>query len=92
MDYCNFDIIVPFLCLQLSLLQQKLQAELPDEAVVVAGRFPFPDWTPCRIEGRGVDRAWAYSMQAQRQHTFKKNDNLTVTYSGNELTKEKESN
>ncbi|XP_068193174.1 adenine nucleotide translocase lysine N-methyltransferase [Antennarius striatus] len=52
----------------LSLLQQKLQDELPDDALVVAGRFPFPDWTPCRIEGNGVDRAWAYSIQAQRQH------------------------
>uniref|UniRef100_A0A3B3YX23 Adenine nucleotide translocase lysine methyltransferase n=1 Tax=Poecilia mexicana TaxID=48701 RepID=A0A3B3YX23_9TELE len=53
----------------LSLLQKKLQVELPDDALVVAGRFPFPDWSPCRIEGQGVDRAWAYSMQAQRQHT-----------------------
>ncbi|XP_034749388.1 adenine nucleotide translocase lysine N-methyltransferase isoform X2 [Etheostoma cragini] len=58
----------------LSLLQQKLEAELPDDALMVAGRFPFPDWTPCRIEGHGVDRAWAYSMQAQRRNTFKKND------------------
>ncbi|XP_051244126.1 adenine nucleotide translocase lysine N-methyltransferase isoform X2 [Dicentrarchus labrax] len=75
----------------LLLLQQKLQAELPDDALVVAGRFPFPDWTPCRIEGHGVDRAWAYSMQAQRQHIFKRNDKLTVTDSNNEVTKEKES-
>ncbi|XP_008327972.1 adenine nucleotide translocase lysine N-methyltransferase [Cynoglossus semilaevis] len=56
----------------LSLLQEKLQAELPDDALVVAGRFPFPDWKPCRIEGQGVDRAWAYSMQAQRQKNFAK--------------------
>eukprot|EP00064_Thunnus_orientalis_P015372 superscaffoldBa00002838_g15424 len=59
---------------KLSLLQEKLQAELPDDALVVAGRFPLPDWTPCRIEGHGVDRAWAYSMQAQRQHTRREND------------------
>ncbi|XP_049416980.1 adenine nucleotide translocase lysine N-methyltransferase [Epinephelus fuscoguttatus] len=65
----------------LSLLQQKLQTELPDDALVVAGRFPLPDWTPCRIEGHGVDRAWAYHMQAQRQNTFKKNDDLIVTNS-----------
>lgn len=60
------------LCSKLSLLQEKLQAELPDDALVVAGRFPFPDWKPCRIEGQGVDRAWAYSMQAQRQKNFAK--------------------
>uniref|UniRef100_A0AAQ4R1J7 Adenine nucleotide translocase lysine methyltransferase n=2 Tax=Gasterosteus aculeatus aculeatus TaxID=481459 RepID=A0AAQ4R1J7_GASAC len=73
----------------LSLLQKKLQNELSDDALVVAGRFPFPDWTPCRIEGHGVNRAWAYSMQAQRQHTLKKNDTLTDSNLNNELTKEK---
>ncbi|XP_045931394.1 adenine nucleotide translocase lysine N-methyltransferase isoform X1 [Micropterus dolomieu] len=76
----------------LSLLQQKLQAELSDDALVVAGRFPFPKWTPCRIEGHGVDRAWAYTMQAQRQHTSKKSAKLPVTDSDNEPTKEKVSN
>ncbi|CAJ1076856.1 LOW QUALITY PROTEIN: adenine nucleotide translocase lysine N-methyltransferase [Xyrichtys novacula] len=50
----------------LSLLQEKLLAELPDDALVVAGRFPFPDWTPSRTEGQGVDRAWAYSMKELR--------------------------
>lgn len=54
--------------LQLSPLQEKLLSELPDDALVVAGRFPFPDWTPFRVEGEGVDRAWAYNMQALRQH------------------------
>ncbi|GLD60605.1 protein FAM173A-like protein [Lates japonicus] len=75
----------------LSLLQEKLQAELPDDALIVAGRFPFPDWKPCRIEGQGVDRAWAYNMQAQRQHTLRKNGELTDMDSNpdNELTKEK---
>ncbi|KAM7372154.1 hypothetical protein PAMP_009347 [Pampus punctatissimus] len=77
----------------LSLLQEKLQAELPDDALVVAGRFPLPDWTPCRIEGHGVDRAWMYSMQAQRQSTNEKNGKLTATDGDldNELNKEKES-
>lgn len=73
-------ILAFLLCLQLSLLQEKLEAELPDDALVVAGRFPFPDWKPCIIEGHGVDRAWAYSVQEQRQHTVNKN-NLTATES-----------
>ncbi|XP_036408990.1 adenine nucleotide translocase lysine N-methyltransferase [Megalops cyprinoides] len=51
----------------LPLLQKKLLAELPEDAIVVAGRFPFPNWTPSKIEGEGVDRAWAYHIQAQRQ-------------------------
>ncbi|XP_028311806.1 adenine nucleotide translocase lysine N-methyltransferase isoform X1 [Gouania willdenowi] len=50
----------------LLLLQEKLQAELPDDALVVAGRFPFPDWKPCRVEGHGVDRAWAYNMKVHK--------------------------
>lgn len=72
-------------------MQEKLEAELPDDALVVAGRFPFPDWKPCRIEGQGVDRAWAYSMQAQRQHTLREKDTLTNVDSDldNEVTKEK---
>ncbi|KAM9843983.1 adenine nucleotide translocase lysine N-methyltransferase [Aulostomus maculatus] len=62
----------------LSLLQEKFQAELPDDALVVAGRFPLPDWTPCRTEGQGVDRAWAYRVREQRQHTQAKNKKFTV--------------
>ncbi|XP_057673381.1 adenine nucleotide translocase lysine N-methyltransferase isoform X3 [Corythoichthys intestinalis] len=62
----------------LSLLQKKMEAELPDDALVVAGRFPIPDWTPCRIEGHGVDRAWAYNMQAQRPLTSNLNKKSTV--------------
>lgn len=71
----------------LSLLQDKLLAELPDDALVVAGRFPFPDWTPNRIEGHGVDRAWAYSMQTLRGGS-QNNEKLTVTGRHNGLTKE----
>ncbi|KAI4881307.1 hypothetical protein NFI96_029924 [Prochilodus magdalenae] len=56
----------------LTLLQEKLLAELPEDALIVAGRFPFPNWTPCRIEGEGVDRAWAYHIEVLRkQNQFK---------------------
>ncbi|XP_060882416.1 adenine nucleotide translocase lysine N-methyltransferase [Labrus mixtus] len=71
----------------LSLLQDKLLAELPRDALVVAGRFPFPDWTPCRVEGHGVDRAWAYSVQTLR-HNSQNKDELTVTERDDERTKE----
>ncbi|XP_055367019.1 adenine nucleotide translocase lysine N-methyltransferase isoform X2 [Betta splendens] len=75
------------------LWKDKLLAELHDDALVVAGRFPFPDWKPCRIEGQGVDRAWAYNMQAQRKHRFRNNDNLTIPNGDlkNELSKLKKS-
>lgn len=60
--------------LQLTLLQKKLLAELPEDAMIVAGRFPFPDWTPCRIEGDSVDRAWAYHVQVLRKHHLSSKD------------------
>ncbi|NP_001086333.1 adenine nucleotide translocase lysine methyltransferase L homeolog [Xenopus laevis] len=51
----------------LSLLESKLLAELPDEARVVAGRFPLPTWTPSAVIGEGIDRAWAYDIQSVRE-------------------------
>ncbi|XP_030649634.1 adenine nucleotide translocase lysine N-methyltransferase [Chanos chanos] len=53
----------------LTLLQDKLLAELADDALVVTGRFPFPDWAPCKVEGEGVDRAWAYHIQVVRKNS-----------------------
>ncbi|XP_035254004.1 adenine nucleotide translocase lysine N-methyltransferase [Anguilla anguilla] len=51
----------------LPLLQEKLLAELPEDALVVSGRFPFTSWTAREVQGEGADRAWAYDIQAQRQ-------------------------
>uniref|UniRef100_A0A8C0FKA8 Adenine nucleotide translocase lysine methyltransferase n=1 Tax=Bubo bubo TaxID=30461 RepID=A0A8C0FKA8_BUBBB len=44
-------------------LATKLLAELPDEARVVAGRFPFPSWTPTSTLGQGLEQVWAYDMK-----------------------------
>ncbi|XP_073704818.1 adenine nucleotide translocase lysine N-methyltransferase [Garra rufa] len=57
----------------LSLLQKKLLAELPEDALIVAGRFPFPDWTACDVKGEGVDRVWAYHIQELR-HRYQSQD------------------
>ncbi|NXJ12804.1 F173A methyltransferase, partial [Odontophorus gujanensis] len=48
-------------------LAAKLLAELPDEARVVAGRFPFPSWTPSSTMGQGLEQAWAYDMKEVRR-------------------------
>uniref|UniRef100_A0A8C8BE35 Protein FAM173A n=1 Tax=Otus sunia TaxID=257818 RepID=A0A8C8BE35_9STRI len=45
----------------------KLLAELPDEARVVAGRFPFPSWTPTSTLGQGLEQVWAYDMKEVRR-------------------------
>nr|XP_056722553.1 adenine nucleotide translocase lysine N-methyltransferase [Euleptes europaea] len=51
----------------LQLLERKLLTELPDEARVIAGRFPLPSWTPTSMAGDGLNRAWAYDLKAVRQ-------------------------
>ncbi|XP_053550754.1 adenine nucleotide translocase lysine N-methyltransferase [Bombina bombina] len=51
----------------LSLLESKLLTELPDDARVVAGRFPLPTWKPSSIIGKGQDRVWAYDIRTIRK-------------------------
>uniref|UniRef100_A0ABM5EZK3 Adenine nucleotide translocase lysine N-methyltransferase isoform X2 n=1 Tax=Pogona vitticeps TaxID=103695 RepID=A0ABM5EZK3_9SAUR len=51
----------------LLLLERKLLLELPDDARVVAGRFPLPSWTPVNMAGEGMNQAWAYDIKAVRQ-------------------------
>ncbi|KAG8145502.1 hypothetical protein E2320_012027 [Naja naja] len=51
----------------LMLLEKKLLMELPEEARVVAGRFPLPSWTHTDTAGEGVNQAWAYDVQVVRQ-------------------------
>ncbi|XP_044089799.1 adenine nucleotide translocase lysine N-methyltransferase isoform X2 [Neovison vison] len=46
----------------LAQLEDKLQAELPEGARVVSGRFPLPTWQPVAVMGEGVDRVWAYDF------------------------------
>ncbi|KFZ56619.1 Protein FAM173A, partial [Podiceps cristatus] len=50
-----------------SVVTAKLLAELPDEARVVAGRFPFPSWTPTSTLGQGLEQVWAYDMKEVRR-------------------------
>ncbi|XP_028669798.1 adenine nucleotide translocase lysine N-methyltransferase [Erpetoichthys calabaricus] len=50
----------------LPLLQEKLLSELPEDALVVAGRFPFPEWTPIGTRGEGIDKTWAYDIRVLR--------------------------
>lgn len=52
----------PVLSLQLPLLEDKLQGELPAGARVVSGRFPLPTWQPVAVVGEGLDRVWAYDV------------------------------
>ncbi|CAN2390723.1 methyltransferase activity [Pristimantis euphronides] len=51
----------------LMLLENKMLAELPNDARVVTGRFPLPTWLPSDIIGEGTDRTWAYDIRTVRQ-------------------------
>ncbi|XP_063231730.1 ATP synthase subunit C lysine N-methyltransferase isoform X2 [Bacillus rossius redtenbacheri] len=45
-------------------LQSKLQAELCDDALVIACRFPFPcSWKPTSVIGQGIDTVWVYAKR-----------------------------
>ncbi|XP_051524550.1 ATP synthase subunit C lysine N-methyltransferase-like [Myxocyprinus asiaticus] len=51
----------------MEVLGKKLERELPDEACVIACRFPFPNWTHTVTEGEGLDQTWAYNMSTVRK-------------------------
>ncbi|XP_030048137.1 ATP synthase subunit C lysine N-methyltransferase isoform X2 [Microcaecilia unicolor] len=59
-------------------LENKLSAELPDDARVIVCRFPFPHWSPTCSEGFGLDQVWAYDMQSLRKQTFSKNNHMRL--------------
>lgn len=49
-------------------LGEKLLKELPDDARVIACRFPFPDWPLQSSVGSGLDQTFAYDMHSIRSH------------------------
>lgn len=55
----------------MALLGEKLLKELPDDARVIACRFPFPNWPQQSSEGSGLDKTFAYDMSSVRSHLEK---------------------
>lgn len=60
-----------FLCAQMEELEEKLLKELPDDALVIACRFPFPNWPSQSTVGSGLDQTFAYDMRSIRSHLTK---------------------
>ncbi|XP_071750901.1 ATP synthase subunit C lysine N-methyltransferase [Centroberyx gerrardi] len=50
----------------MEVLGEKLLKELPDDARVVACRFPFPHWPHQSSVGSGLDQTWAYDISTVR--------------------------
>ncbi|XP_042293927.1 adenine nucleotide translocase lysine N-methyltransferase [Sceloporus undulatus] len=62
----------------LLLLERKLLMELPEDARVVAGRFPLPSWIPTTTDGEGVNQAWAYDIKTIRETEQDKSEGSPV--------------
>lgn len=45
-------------------LEDKLLVELADDGLVIACRFPLPNWEPAFVEGDGIDKAWVYNRNS----------------------------
>lgn len=41
-------------------LEHKLQHELTDDAILIACRFPMPNWPSKLVVGEGIDTVWLY--------------------------------
>lgn len=52
----------------MGVLGEKLLKELPDDACVIACRFPFPNWPQRSSVGSGLDQTFAYDIRSVRSH------------------------
>ncbi|XP_055380962.1 ATP synthase subunit C lysine N-methyltransferase [Condylostylus longicornis] len=60
----TYDYIVIFGVGQMmSDLEKKLVKEAKDSSKIIACRFPFPNLTPIKIIGTGVDTVWLYEIK-----------------------------
>lgn len=66
-DLSSYNNVTAFLAPGvMEVLADKLLKELPDDAFVVACRFPFSHWPPQSTLGSGLNQTWAYNMSTVR--------------------------
>ncbi|CAK6950572.1 ATP synthase subunit C lysine N-methyltransferase [Scomber scombrus] len=66
-DFSKYNNVTAFLAPGvIETLGEKLVKELPDDASVIACRFPFSDWPHQLSAGSGLDQTWAYDMSTVR--------------------------
>ena len=51
-------------------LECKLEHDLKSNGVLIACRFPLPNWVPVLIEGEGIDRVWVYDRTSMITDTI----------------------
>ncbi|KAM4808331.1 ATP synthase subunit C lysine N-methyltransferase-like [Rhinophrynus dorsalis] len=67
-DGVRLRVHVKMSLIKMETLQKKLSEELPNDARVIACRFPFPHWPPTCSVGTGLDQVWAYDMMLFKKH------------------------
>ena len=50
-------------------LESKLNSDLKENSLVLACRFPLPNWKPIHIEGDGIDKVWVYDRRSNNLDT-----------------------
>ncbi|XP_061585312.1 ATP synthase subunit C lysine N-methyltransferase [Cololabis saira] len=68
-DLSSYNNVTAFLAPGvMEVLGEKLLKELPDDAHVIACRFPFPNWPQKSSTGSGLDRIFGYEISTVRSH------------------------
>ncbi|XP_070689500.1 adenine nucleotide translocase lysine N-methyltransferase [Pempheris klunzingeri] len=68
-DLSSYNNVTAFLAPGvMAVLGEKLLKELPDDARVIACRFPFPNWPQQLSVGSGLDQTFAYDISSVRSH------------------------
>ncbi|KAK5909798.1 hypothetical protein CesoFtcFv8_003695 [Champsocephalus esox] len=71
-DLSSYNNVTAFLSPGLmEVLGEKLLKELPDDACVIAARFPFPYWPLRQSVGSDLDETFAYDISTVRSHLRK---------------------
>lgn len=71
-DLSSYNNVTAFLAPKvMAVLGEKLLKELPDDARVIACRFPFPTWPQQSSVGSGLDKTFAYDISSVRSHLTK---------------------
>ncbi|CAJ1068982.1 adenine nucleotide translocase lysine N-methyltransferase isoform X2 [Xyrichtys novacula] len=76
-DLSSYNNVTAFLAPGvMEVLGEKLLNELPDDARVVACRFPFPGWPKQSSAGSGLDQTFAYDISSVRSYLRKMPDTV----------------
>ncbi|XP_074930437.1 LOW QUALITY PROTEIN: adenine nucleotide translocase lysine N-methyltransferase [Xiphophorus hellerii] len=68
-DLSSYNNVTAFLAPGvMEVLGEKLLKELPQDALVISCRFPFPNWPQKSAVGSGLDQTFAYEISSVRSH------------------------